>query len=184
MSQIYPIERVIDGTEALEVMTATLIKYSVGHLGLFDGSFPYVVPVNHTYVDGRLIMHCSLTGKKVDIIKRNPSACYSVCAPVDGMVAFRESENDARLCSRNYESVVCYGYVKLIEDLQDRREYLNLIARDYRRAELKDAEEETCNCIVLDILEMTGRYAFRPAPKVIYSYAFKESGLNSPYLKA
>jgi nitroimidazol reductase NimA-like FMN-containing flavoprotein (pyridoxamine 5'-phosphate oxidase superfamily) len=167
----------------LRVLSATLRKYDVGHLALYDGAFPYVVPVNHTYDEGRLIIHCALTGRKVDIIRRHPAACYGVYAPADGVISVDDAQGGIRSCQKNYESVICQGYARLAEDLEERRKLLGLFARDYRHAELKHAEEETCNCIVIDILEMTGRYAYHPAPKVIYHYAFRESGINAPYLQ-
>ena len=182
MSKSYPVEKVVSGEESLGVMTATLRRFHVGHLALSDGAFPYVIPVNHTYSDGKLIIHCALTGKKIDIIKRNSAACYGVYAPDDGVLAFNGANSAIRSCQKNYESVVCYGHARLVDDLRERRRYLGVFARDYAHADLKHAEEETCNCIVFDILEMTGRYAFNPKPKLIYYYAFTESGINSPYL--
>jgi nitroimidazol reductase NimA-like FMN-containing flavoprotein (pyridoxamine 5'-phosphate oxidase superfamily) len=159
MSKHYPLAQVITGGEALRVLSATLRKYDVGHLALYDGAFPYVVPVNHTYDEGRLIIHCALTGRKVDIIRRHPAACYGVYAPADGVISVDDAQGGIRSCQKNYESVICQGYARLAEDLEERRKLLGLFARDYRHAELKHAEEETCNCIVIDILEMTGRYA-------------------------
>ncbi len=48
MSKNHPLVQVVSGDEAVRVLTATLTGFDVGHLALYDGTCPYVVPVNHT----------------------------------------------------------------------------------------------------------------------------------------
>ena len=45
------------------------------HLGMFDGEFPYVVPMHYGFLmeNGRLTfyMHCAKDGHKIDCLKKN-----------------------------------------------------------------------------------------------------------------
>ena len=161
----------ITGDKAREVMEAIIKKHHLGHLVLTGDDFPYVIPINHTYHNGELIVHCALKGKKIDMVGGGQKACYGIYGPENGITVY--ADGDVRTCQKNYESVICYGHVRLVEDLQERRKYLGLFARDYKHADLKHAEETSCNCLVLKITEMTARMAFHPKPKVLYRYVFE-----------
>ena len=61
------------------------------HLGLFDGAYPYVVPLHYGYehADGRLIFytHSAAEGHKLDLICENPHVCVELecnVEPVSG----------------------------------------------------------------------------------------------------
>lgn len=61
---------------------AILDKCQVMRLGLCDGQRPYVVPVNFGYEvrQGQiwLYFHCANQGRKLDMLKRNPSVCFEM----------------------------------------------------------------------------------------------------------
>ncbi len=44
-----------------------------------DG-MPYGVPLSHVYHDGKLYFHSALVGHKVDLIRQNENACFTVIA--------------------------------------------------------------------------------------------------------
>ena len=64
---------VTDPAEILRIVGESKIL----HLGLFDGQYPYVVPLHFgfEFADGRLILyaHCAKEGHKLDLIRRNPN---------------------------------------------------------------------------------------------------------------
>ena len=51
---------------------------SVCHLALCDGDRPYVVPMSYGYDGDRLYFHCASEGRKLDVVRRNPNACFAV----------------------------------------------------------------------------------------------------------
>jgi nitroimidazol reductase NimA-like FMN-containing flavoprotein (pyridoxamine 5'-phosphate oxidase superfamily) len=61
-------------TEEIEIILA---KGLIGHLGCYDGQAVYVVPISYTYQDGYIYCH-SHEGRKVEILRRNPQACFQV----------------------------------------------------------------------------------------------------------
>ncbi len=60
---------------------------SVIRLGLSDGNFPYIVPVNFAYTanDGQLCfyIHGALSGKKYNMLKENPYCSFEMDIPLE-----------------------------------------------------------------------------------------------------
>ena len=55
-----------------------LEKGLVCRLGLYDGQYPYVVPLNYGYRNGCIYFHCAREGRKIDILKKNDRVCIEV----------------------------------------------------------------------------------------------------------
>jgi nitroimidazol reductase NimA-like FMN-containing flavoprotein (pyridoxamine 5'-phosphate oxidase superfamily) len=169
MSVYHPTIATITDQEALDLMVGILQRYDVGHLALNGDDYPYVIPLNHTYLDGKLILHGSIDGKKVEMMQRCSKVCYGVYgtqSPLvkDGVVL--------RSCSKDYQSVVCYGNLRIEQGGVEWRKALGAFARDYSHKPPEHTEAGNTKCFVIDIVEMTARIAFHPEPKVIYSYQF------------
>ena len=136
-------------------MEQLLSEEVIGFLGLSANGNLYVVPLNYAYVDGRIIFHCALTGKKLDYIRANPDVCFTV-ARQSGQVR-RHGEGDP--CHLDSDSVICYGKARIIGDPQERQVVLN----EFNRCFNPDAEgitlesAEKCGAVVIDVTEMTGR---------------------------
>ena len=66
----------VKGQEAIDKLEEVLSRHETGVLSLFDEKYPYTIPVNHAYKDGKLYLHCGKIGKKLTLIRKNPNACY------------------------------------------------------------------------------------------------------------
>jgi hypothetical protein len=176
MSTYHPTIATITGQEALDLMVNILQRYDVGHLSLNgndeSGGFPYVFPINHTYHEGQLILHGSITGKKVEMMERNPRVCYGVYGT--RTPSFKDGA-ELRSCAKDYQSVICYGDIRVEKGGAAWRKALGAFARDYRHKPPEHTEADNTSCFVIDIVEMTARIAFHPEPKVIYSYTFPKN---------
>ena len=141
--------------ESREEMERILRQETIGYLGLSNDGDVYVVPLNYGYVDGRILFHCSLTGKKLDYIRANPRACFSV-GRQSGAI---QRHGEGNPCHVDSESVLCYGTARIVEDLQERQAVLNAFNYCFR----PDAKEITleaakgCAAVEIRISEMTGR---------------------------
>ena len=54
-----------------------LKKALIGRIGCSDGEFTYVVPISYAY-DGKYIYCHTCEGMKIDILRKNPMACFEV----------------------------------------------------------------------------------------------------------
>ncbi|MBQ2093839.1 MAG: pyridoxamine 5'-phosphate oxidase family protein [Ruminococcus sp.] len=79
-----------------------------GVLALYgENGYPYALPLDHLYDDGKLYFHCAAEGHKIDAIKANPHASY--CVMDEG---FRK-ENEWAL---NINSVIVFGTIRFVTD--------------------------------------------------------------------
>ena len=137
-------------------MERILQTESIGYLGLC-GDESYVLPLNYTYADGRILFHCALEGRKLDMIRANPRVCFAVSRP-----ATEPTEHFGELCSTPYESVICWGTARVIEDLSERLQALAAFQLRYATPEQPRASislESTARCGAVEIVvtRMTGR---------------------------
>ena len=72
-----------------------------------DGGYPYSVPINYYYEDGRLYFHCAMEGHKLDSIRACDKACFSVLA---------EPVKEPGEWWYNVKSVICFGRVHEVTD--------------------------------------------------------------------
>ncbi len=84
-----------------------------GFLGLAgaDGQ-PYVVPVNHVYVDGYIVFHCAKEGQKLDMLSANPLVSYAVCT---------QHEVLPQETSTRYKSAIAFGKAEVVEDIATKK---------------------------------------------------------------
>jgi nitroimidazol reductase NimA-like FMN-containing flavoprotein (pyridoxamine 5'-phosphate oxidase superfamily) len=150
-------------------MEAILRREAWGCLGVCapDGR-PYVVPVNYAYVDGKVLFHCALQGRKLDCIRANPSVCFTV-ARQPGAVREHPGGNP---CHVDSESVICYGEARIVEDLKERAEVLNRFNHAFRPAAAELGAEAAAGCAAVEITvrEMTGRRE-RERQRTMWRYA-------------
>ncbi len=85
------------------------------HLGMFDGEYPYVVPLHYGYKmeDGKLTfyMHSAREGHKLDCLKENGN----VFVEIDRGESLITSEQPCSF-GAEYESVMCRGRAKILEN--------------------------------------------------------------------
>jgi hypothetical protein len=65
---------ITDRAELLRI----LAKARVCRLALVDGDRPYVVPLTFALDGADLVLHSARTGRKLDILRRNPAVCFEV----------------------------------------------------------------------------------------------------------
>ena len=140
-------------------MKELLAEEEVGHLAMSDNGEPYVVPINYAYMDGRIVLHCSMTGKKLELIKKNPTVCFAVNRHPDKVKYHAEKR-----CHYRYHSVIIYGKASFVESAQDRLTWIKRYRKYFNNRLNWTMDEDDdiksairCGIILIDIEEMTGR---------------------------
>jgi nitroimidazol reductase NimA-like FMN-containing flavoprotein (pyridoxamine 5'-phosphate oxidase superfamily) len=141
--------------ESREEMESILRDETIGYLGVSKNGEVYVVPLNYGYVDGRILFHCALEGKKLDYLMANPEVCFTV-GRQSGQVR-RHAGMDP--CHVDNDSVICYGTASIIEDLEERKRALDAFNRCFQRdaAEISLEDAAKCCAVEIKVTEMTGR---------------------------
>jgi nitroimidazol reductase NimA-like FMN-containing flavoprotein (pyridoxamine 5'-phosphate oxidase superfamily) len=158
-------------SESCEEMERILREETMGYLGLSMDGIPYVVPLNYGYIEGKILFHCALTGKKLDYLKANPQVCFTVGRQSSGKVV---RHPQGALCHVENDSVICYGLARIIEDLEEHRKILTT----FNRCLQPDAEEITleavsrCCAVEIKLTEMTGRRQ-RGLKRTYWRYTFE-----------
>ena len=86
-----------------------------GHHGTLavngDDGYPYAVPVNYVYLDGKIYIHSAKVGYKMDCIQRDSKVCFS---------AILDAEVVPKKVTARFTSVIAFGKASLVEDEDER----------------------------------------------------------------
>lgn len=118
-----------------------------------DDGYPYGIPLDHWYSEGKLYFHCAKEGHKLDAIR----SCDKVSYCVYDSGYRREGE-----WALNIRSVVVFGRVHIVEEESKKKEICTNLCRkftddeEYLQKELKNAFSRVC-CLELVPEHMTGK---------------------------
>ena len=119
---------VIDIQEILQIVE----KSKTLHLGLFDGDYPYIVPLHYgyEYADDKhelsFYMHGAKKGHKLDLIQKNPNVCIELECNIE-LVSGRDNPCEY---GSTYASVIGNGHAEIVEDVQDKIKGLKLLMKN------------------------------------------------------
>lgn len=146
-------EKQIEGQSAIE---AVIRKTKFCRLAMSDGTTPYIVPLCFGYKDNTLYFHSAVTGRKVEMLRKNPQ----VCAQFDCDLALQPDE---KACDwgLSYKSVIGFGQASFVEDPQAKREALSVIMDHYTSSEFTfdDTTLRKTLVVQVDFDELTGKQA-------------------------
>lgn len=89
---------------------------------------PYLLPFNFGYANGVVYLHSDFKGKKIDILKKNPSVCINFTTDHE---LFRQHDKVACSYGMAYRSVLVYGDVEFIEGFDEKVDALNIFMKQY-----------------------------------------------------
>jgi hypothetical protein len=140
-------------------MEEILRSEAVGHLAMTAEGEVYLVPLNYTYDAGRVLFHCALQGRKLDMIRAQPKVCFEVCRQAGPPL-----EHQGQKCDPPFASVICWGTARVIDDLQERQEVLQAFQARYAtpenpRTPITAESAAGCGAVAITVTRMTGRQA-------------------------
>jgi nitroimidazol reductase NimA-like FMN-containing flavoprotein (pyridoxamine 5'-phosphate oxidase superfamily) len=136
------------------VIEGILLRATVCRLGLCEGDRPYVVPLCFGYQDNALYIHSAGQGKKFDILRKNNNICFEV--DIDHEL---KTADQACGCGMKYKSVIGYGKAVFVEDIESKREALDIIMHQYLEGAFGYPEDAITNITIIkvEIESMTGK---------------------------
>lgn len=89
---------------------------------LGDDGYPYTVPINYYYTDGKIYLHCAKTGHKLDAIKKEQKVSFCVVARDDIL---------RKKYTTLFKSVVAFGKAEILTDKNEMRSSVTALAEKY-----------------------------------------------------
>lgn len=129
-----------------------LEECEVCHLGLVEDGKAYVVPLNFGYTleDGKLSLyfHSAASGRKVEILRKNPMAAFSIDRSYHLITGPRGCDY-----SMTYASIMGEGRVQLIETREEKRKMLFNLMKKFHGEHLP-LEEKHIDAVLMLKLEV------------------------------
>ena len=112
-----------------ETMIAILERSPVGRIATVNQrGFPVIKPVNFLYLDGRIYLHSSAKGEKIEDIQRGSPVCFEVDEPIAYVVA----STSACKASYYYRSILIKGKAALVKDRDKKVKILRRMMAKYQ----------------------------------------------------
>ncbi|MFD2443988.1 pyridoxamine 5'-phosphate oxidase family protein [Bacillus sp. CGMCC 1.16607] len=115
----------LECTDQLKI-DSFLQQTETGYLGISYEDFPYVVPLNYVWFDGKIYFHGATEGKKMDIIRINSNVCFTVSESYGTMADPVPAKTDTA-----YMSVMIFGKAELLTDLSKATEVMQKMLEKY-----------------------------------------------------
>jgi nitroimidazol reductase NimA-like FMN-containing flavoprotein (pyridoxamine 5'-phosphate oxidase superfamily) len=143
-------DRQISAEEAVEILN----KCHYGVLSTVgENGYAYGVPLSYVYADGKVYIHCALSGHKLENIEYNNKVSFCV---VDGVEALPDK------FSTKYESVIVFGRVEGVTGEESYSAHIELLKKyssDYveEGKEYFEKAKERTKTFKINIEHITGK---------------------------
>jgi uncharacterized protein len=113
----------------MDLISEVIRSADTCRLAFADNNTPYIVTMNFGYSEGVkpvLYFHCAPEGKKMEMMKKNNYVCFQ-------MDSDHQLTTGDRCCDwgMKYKSVVGYGRLSPVEDMEEKERGLDLIMEHY-----------------------------------------------------
>lgn len=146
-------QEITDKTIIEEILSTS----EICRLGFIDVDRPYILPFNYGYQDGLIFIHCAKEGKKIDLINKNNVVCIEI-----EQIAKIERYEKACKWATTYRSIIGYGLVEIITDLEQKRKSLDVImkhngANSSHNLNYETSQLEAMSILKIRITEISGK---------------------------
>jgi len=141
-----------------ETVISMLERSPIGRIATVNQKgFPVIKPVNFLYLDGRVYLHSSAKGEKIEDIQRGSLVCFEV----DDPVAYVAAGASACEASYYYRSILIKGKAAFVKDRDKKMRILERMMEKYQpeRTGREMSEEILEKTAVIEVLakEITGK---------------------------
>jgi len=125
---------------------------NVCRVAMSKDNVPYVIPMCFGYENNTIYLHGAVKGKKIDILKSNPTVCIEFDINAGVLPAEKAKNFDMK-----YKSVIACGKAVFLEDISKKRAAFNIIMKQYsdKTFNIPDIALKHVTCLRIDIQEIT-----------------------------
>ena len=135
--------------QVFEIKNKTIIKEVLnnaeyGTLAICNNNKPYSLPINFVELNNEIYFHGSKKGRKIDILKNNQFASFSVVESYS-MIQSYFSSNDKLACpaTQFFKSIIIDGEIKFVENYDEKVKVLSeLMKKLQKEGKYKPLSEE------------------------------------------
>jgi nitroimidazol reductase NimA-like FMN-containing flavoprotein (pyridoxamine 5'-phosphate oxidase superfamily) len=112
-----------------ETIISMLERSPVGRMATINyKGFPVIKPVNFLYWEGKIYIHSSAKGEKIEDIQRGSPVCFEVDEPIAYLIASKVA------CQANYyyRSIIVKGKASFVEDQDIKMKILERMMEKYQ----------------------------------------------------
>lgn len=139
-----------------EETVAVMNRCSNGVLACIgDDGYPYAVPLNYVYFNGKIYFHSAKVGHKIDAITNNPKVSFAVIDQ-DTIVS--------KEFTSYFRSVIAFGKARITEGTEYQEAFRALVEKYSGDQPEEDKPNEISRCthayiIAIDVEHITGKEA-------------------------
>lgn len=105
-----------------------------GTLAICCDNKPYSLPLNFVQIEGEIFVHGSKKGRKIDIMKNNSYASFSVVESYSLLPSyFSTDDGRASPATHMFKSVIIDGNIEFIEDYETKANALESLMQKYQK---------------------------------------------------
>jgi uncharacterized protein len=137
------------------VIEQLLSRSEICRIAMIDGNMPYMVPLNYGYAGNALYFHSALSGRKIEILKRNNRVCFEI----ENHTEIIKDEIPCEWTAK-YRSLIGYGTIEFITGHEEKKKGLDVIMAHYGRKGANiymDNHIENIIILKLNIEEISGK---------------------------
>ena len=127
-----------------EIIREVLNNSEYGTLAICDNNKPYSVPINFVELNNEIYFHGSKKGRKIDIIKNNQFASFSVVESYS-MIQSYFSSNEELACpaTQFFKSIIIDGKIEFVEKYDEKVQVLSeLMEKLQKEGKFKPLSED------------------------------------------
>jgi nitroimidazol reductase NimA-like FMN-containing flavoprotein (pyridoxamine 5'-phosphate oxidase superfamily) len=135
---------------------AIIHEAQVCYVGMAEGEAPYVLPMNFAYENRTLYLHADTHGRKLDILRVNPSVCVNFNT---GNELFYRHKEVGCSWGMKFKSVNLHGKVLFVEDYDEKYRIMKLVMKKYSGEDYEFSAPSIKNVVVMSITveKLTGK---------------------------
>jgi uncharacterized protein len=115
-------KEIISYKEIEKIMSQAIVC----RVGVVDGNYPYIVPVNFVVRDKQLYFHSAPDGKKIEVLRKNNKVCFELDIKTEIVKGNKPCE-----WGMKYLSVIGFGRAFFINDYNEKKKVLNWLMGKY-----------------------------------------------------
>jgi len=147
-------ERAMNSAREMELL---LERMAVGRLAVMTAEGPYIVALNHLFLEGSIYFHSAQAGRKIEALQGDPRVCFLV-DDAGPQVLWKQGCGISQI----YKSVICFGKAEFVEDSVEKRRILErmvekFVPAHYPVSPLKDENIKRTAVVRVVIESMSGK---------------------------